>query len=317
MKISLVVPVRDEEKSVARLLESISRQTRLPDESVFVDAGSRDRTKEILEGYGDKRLIVRAYSIGPAYPGTARNAGVRQAQYEIIAFTDGGIELDKNWLDALSLIMEEDGSCDIVYGSYVPRADSIFKQCLSIAVVPPSIFKEGFRMRPFFIASSLLKKSAWEAVGGFPDFRAAEDRIFMEKIKEKGFRIRFSPRATVIWDIPGSLKEVFNRYYIYSCHDLVAGRSRDWHLPVLKMYLAAFFLVCLGIFISPIFIFLAIGSFLLRVIRKIYKNREEPYFKLRNIPVYLPVACFLIFFIDMACFGGWVRYILMGHRYEK
>src|SRR3989338_7903243 len=98
MNISVVIPVRDEEDSITRLLESISNQTRLPEEIVFVDAGSTDKTDDIIAGYKykDDRLKVKLISVGPAYPGTARNAGVKESAHEFIAFTDGGIELDKD-----------------------------------------------------------------------------------------------------------------------------------------------------------------------------------------------------------------------------
>ena len=43
-RVSLVVPVRNEEGSLAALVESIRRQTRAPDEVVLVDGGSTDRT---------------------------------------------------------------------------------------------------------------------------------------------------------------------------------------------------------------------------------------------------------------------------------
>jgi glycosyltransferase involved in cell wall biosynthesis len=39
-----VVPVRNEEGSLAALVESIRGQTRAPDEIVLVDGGSTDRT---------------------------------------------------------------------------------------------------------------------------------------------------------------------------------------------------------------------------------------------------------------------------------
>ena len=47
LRISLIVPVRDEEGSLARLVSSIRAQTRQPDEIILVDGGSTDRTVEL------------------------------------------------------------------------------------------------------------------------------------------------------------------------------------------------------------------------------------------------------------------------------
>ena len=310
MKISLVIPVKDEACSVGRLLDSISGQTRLPDEVVFVDAGSTDRTVSIIREHKDDKLSLKLISIGVAYPGTARNAGVKEAGHELIAFTDGGIELDKDWLKELSACMSGDAAADVVYGSYAPRADTFFKQCLSMAIVPPPAIIGGGRMRPRFIASSLLKRLVWQAVGGFPDYRAAEDRIFMERIEEQGYGSKFNPRATVIWDIPGDLKGVFRRFYSYSYHDLIAGRTSTWHMPVLRMYITALLCIWLAFAVLPLFIILPAAGFALRVIKKISMNRLEPYFRLRYTPLYFIVTGFLIFFIDMAMFAGCIRYML-------
>ena len=303
MKISLVVPVKDEAASLPRLLRSISAQTHLPDEVIFVDAGSRDLTKEIISGHKDDRVSIKLFSIGDAYPGTARNEGVKRSRNDFIAFTDGGIELSKEWLRELAGTMESGGSCDVAYGSYSPRADTFFKQCLSMAVVPPK------DRRTSFIASSLMKKSVWQAVGGFPDFRAAEDRIFMERIKERGFNISYNPKAFVVWDIPSDMRSAYRRFRDYSYHDMMANRYLGWHLPVLKMYVVAIICVMLGILFTPLFFLVPMFGFAARVARKIYVNRREPYIRTALFPLYTVFTGFLILSIDIAMYVGWIRYL--------
>jgi glycosyltransferase involved in cell wall biosynthesis len=308
--VSLVIPVRDEAGSIAALVRSIASQTRPPDETILVDAGSTDGTVDIIRKSAGVGLELKVVSIGVAYPGIARNAGVKQAENELIAFTDAGIKLDKDWLKELVIAMDREGPVDVVYGNYAPMTDTFFKKCLAIAVVPPAKDAEGGKVRPRFLASSLIRKNVWNAVGGFPDLRAAEDRIFMEKVERSGFRTRRSPKATVVWDIPGGLKGVFNRFSSYSYHDLRAHRISDWHMPVLRMYAMALAMLVLGIFLSPALYLLILAGFGLRVARKVAINRAEPYFVPSRIPAYFVVSGFLIFFIDIAMFAGWVRYIL-------
>jgi glycosyltransferase involved in cell wall biosynthesis len=302
MKISLVIPVRNESRDLPVLLRSISGQVRPPDEVIFIDGGSTDNTADIITGYDDKRFAIKVFSIGDAYPGTARNKGVMESRFEFIAFTDAGIELDKDWLNALTSAIGEDGQFDIVYGAYMPKADTFFKQCAALAFVPPS------SERTPFIASSLLKKSVWQAVGGFPDLRAAEDRIFMEKAEKKGFRICRNPDAMAIWQIPADIGEVYKRFYNYSYHDLLAGRWDDWHLPVLRMYVASAVFVILGAVLSPFFLLVPLLGLMLRTVKRIYINRKEPCFNSRLIPAYLVLTGCVILAIDMAMFAGWLRY---------
>src|SRR6266496_3490629 len=60
LELSLVIPVRDEERSLESLLESIAGQTLPPDEIVFVDGGSRDGTVEKIAAASrrDNRIRV-------------------------------------------------------------------------------------------------------------------------------------------------------------------------------------------------------------------------------------------------------------------
>ena len=47
-KISLVIPVFNESKSIASLLQTIESQSRLPDEVIFTDGGSTDNTVKLI-----------------------------------------------------------------------------------------------------------------------------------------------------------------------------------------------------------------------------------------------------------------------------
>ncbi len=312
VKISLVVPLKNEEGSILRLLNSISRQAAPPDEVILVDAGSSDRTVEIIKGYKFEGLDAKVLSIGPAYPGIARNEGVRRARHEMIAFTDGGIELDKDWLKELSRKFKDMGDCDVVYGYYLPRADTLFKKCLSMAIVAPARMTNEGKSRSRFIASSMMKKSAWDGAGKFPDLRAAEDRVFMESLEKKGYKTAYNPKAAVTWDIPSDYAGVFKRFSDYSYHDLLARRFRDWHIPVLRMYLMAGFILSLGAFVSSVFYFLIPAGLFARVAKKILINRREQYFRMAELPAYFVLTGILIVLIDAACLAGWVRFTKGG-----
>ena len=168
MKVSVVIPVRDEERSIRELLDSLLAQTRPPDEIVITDGGSVDATPQIIEEYIRKGAPVRLIRAGAALPGRGRNLGAAQASHEWIGFTDAGIRLANNWLETLVTRAAEDESIDVVYGSWQPVTDTFFKQCAAIAYVPPPTSRDGLLIRPRFIASTLLSRDAWQAVNGFP-----------------------------------------------------------------------------------------------------------------------------------------------------
>ena len=231
LEVSLIVPLRNEETTVAALLESIARQDRLPDELVVVDAGSEDRTAAIVSSFGSP-FPVRLVRTGPLFPGSARNAGAEAARHPWLAFTDGGVSLSSGWLREL-LGSAKEATADVVFGSYDPVCDTFFRRCAAVAYVP-SPGAQGIRGPS--VASMALTRDAFARAGRFPPFRAAEDLIFLERLQALPLRVGHAPRAVVHWELAPDAVRTFRRFALYSDHNLRARRGRYWHLGVLRHY---------------------------------------------------------------------------------
>ena len=312
VKVSLIIPVKDEEDSISMLLESIKGQTYQPDEIVITNAGSKDRTVEIIESYIKKGMPIKIISVEHAYPGKARTIAIEAARNELIAMTDAGVVLDRNWLKELVRPVIEQNNVNVVYGHYEPILDSFFKKCLAIAFIAAPRNIDGKRIRAHFVASMLVKKKVWSSVGGFPDLRAAEDRIFMERIEKAKFCIAYSPDAKVFWSIPSDFKAVFKRFSLYSMHDIIAGRMQEWHYPVIAMYLLGGIIFLLGLLFSPIWFFLLFLAMFSRATVMIFEKSADKAlsYKLDIIKIMLVAA--LIIWIDLAMFWGIARYFWKG-----
>ena len=264
MKVSIVIPVRDEEHSIRELLDSLLAQTRPPDEIVITDGGSVDGTTEIIEEYIRRGAPVRLIRAGAALPGRGRNLGAAEASHEWIGFTDAGIRLANNWLESLIAKAEADDSIDVVYGSCEPVTNTFFKQCAAIAYVPPPSAHDGIVTRPRFIASTLLRREAWQKVKGFPeDLRSAEDLIFMDRIENAGYRHVFEPRAQVHWDLRPTLWSTFKRFLVYSRNNIRAGLFRQWQSRILVRYAVLVILALAALAFEPRWIWFVIALWLL------------------------------------------------------
>jgi glycosyltransferase involved in cell wall biosynthesis len=279
MKVSVIVPVRDEEHSIRELLDSLLKQTRPPDEIVITDGGSVDATPQIIEEYIQKGAPVRLLRAGPALPGRGRNIGAAAAQFEWLAFTDAGIRLNRDWLETLLARAAQDDSIDIVYGSWEPVTDTFFKECAAIAYVPPPSRRDGIVARPRFIASTLLRRAAWENVGGFPeDLRSAEDLLFMDRLEAAGYRAVFEPRAQVHWNLRPTLGTTFKRFLVYSRNNIRAGLWRQWQATILFRYAVLLMLVLLALLIDPSWVLVPVAAWLLmlaaRATASIRRNRD-------------------------------------------
>lgn len=305
--ITLVVPMRNEEESIEALLSSIACQTYPPDEIVLVDGGSTDRTVAVTYERTRHDSRFRIVEAGPATPGRGRNIGIAAAKNDWIALTDAGIRLEPTWLERLVAVRNAEPRLDVVYGNYEPGVRTWLEGCAALAYVPPKEPKPGGLWRGPFLASSLLRKTVWESVGGIPDLRAAEDLIFMERIQQRGFKIGYAPQAIVWWQIQPTLTRTFRRFALYSKHNVWAGRQRYWHYGVLRQYLAMLPFLLMAVVQHVAWLLVPFGWMIARVTRSIWKRRESNHVGWVFNPLRLTGVAIVLACIDLATFLGWAK----------
>ena len=279
IEISVVVPVRNEEDSVRCLIEGLLAQTLLPREIVITDGGSIDATREIIEEFIGRGAPVRMIREEDSMPGRARNVGVEHAQCDWIAFTDAGTRPEPQWLAALAGRVGDQADVDVVYGSFAPIVDSFFKECAAMAYLPPPLQIEGAATSSKSIASALMRRTVWAAVGGFPEhLRSAEDLLFMQRIEAQGFRELRAPEAMVHWNIQANLWRTFKRFVTYARNNIRAGLWRQWQAAIFQRY-AVLVIVCApAIFFGWRWLLVPLGCWILlllaRAARALNKNRR-------------------------------------------
>lgn len=237
MKISVIIPVRNEEASIRTLIRSLLDQTLTPTEIVITDGGSTDATPAIISEYVASGAPIRLLLEAAALPGRGRNLAAAQAANEWLAFIDAGISPEPDWLESLAKRAQLEDDVDVVYGSYEPVADTLFQQCAVMAYVPPPVEIEGKFVRSRSVVSLLMKRTVWQTVGGFPEhLRSAEDLLFMNKIEQAGFRIANAPAALVHWQVRATPWLTFKRFVTYARNNMLAGLWRQWQAAIFKRY---------------------------------------------------------------------------------
>jgi len=115
LKLSVVVPVYNEEKTIEPLLAKVQAVS-LNKEIIVVDDCSTDGTRAILEkldGAGDIRIIYHERNRGK---GAALRSGFAAATGDVVIIQDSDLEYDPN--EYAKLIQPiRDGRADVVYGS--------------------------------------------------------------------------------------------------------------------------------------------------------------------------------------------------------
>ena len=100
MRLSIVIPVLNSEKTLPACLAAIAAQTlpRADYEIVVADAGSADRTVEIARAAGVDAVVPNPLKTGEA----GKTAGIKAARGELIALVDSdNILPDPSWLERM------------------------------------------------------------------------------------------------------------------------------------------------------------------------------------------------------------------------
>ena len=128
MNICLVITVLNEADHIHRLFDSVLLQTRLPDEIIVCDAGSKDNTVTILSKYSNK-LPLRILVYDGANISTGRNVAIEAAQSEIIAVTDAGVTLSPSWLENLTSSFTDEKIMHVA-GFFNTDSDTTFEKAM-------------------------------------------------------------------------------------------------------------------------------------------------------------------------------------------
>jgi glycosyltransferase involved in cell wall biosynthesis len=304
--VSLVIPLRDEATSLAALIASIDTQRRPPDEVILIDGGSTDGTLNLARQLLSGRKTMQVIEAGPATPGRGRNVGRSAAQQPWIAFTDAGIELDPSWLEKLVEAAEHHPDVQVVYGTYEPVVRSFLDSCALGAYVSPRHSHHAGMVRGPSVASMMIRSVTFDDVGGFPDLRAAEDLIFFDRLDRHGDQVAWAPDAIANWHLPPSITATFRRFRLYSLHNVLAGRQRNWHYGVARLYAGALVVVTAGVVLDRrAFAALPVGV-LVRSALNLGRHRQERGLVFAVNPVRIAGVAGLIVLIDIATFTGWI-----------
>lgn len=228
LKVTLIVPVYNQEKYIEKCIMSIENQTYKDIELIIVDDGSEDNTNIICKKLAKKYNNIKLYTKKNGGVSSARNFGLEKASGDIIGFVDGDDYLDINFVQDHITNMTTTNSCVSIISLdkmnngiektvYKDNKKEILKDedALSAIIIKNSI------------SSGCLNKMYKADVIGkirFKDYAVAEDLYFnYEVLKQDNIRIVFQD------------KELY-KYRINSEGSIMHTDFKKKNLDILKVY---------------------------------------------------------------------------------
>lgn len=202
MKISVIVPVFNEEKDISECIESLKQQKFESFEIIVVDDGSTDNSKKVISD--SKVTLLEQDHKGPA---AARNLGAKHAKGEVLVFLDADMIFDKNFLRMLTKpVFAGKSRGTWSKDEFVSNWDNIWARCWNIN---QNWLKKRRHPKKYAatqkVFRSILKKE-FDRVGGFDIGGYTDDYTLGSKL---GYEATLAQKAFFYHKNPVSLKEVF------------------------------------------------------------------------------------------------------------
>ena len=181
--LSIVIPTKNEEANLPRLLTSIKEQTFQDYEIVVADADSTDKTREVAESFGAK--VVKG-----GMPGPGRNRGAQIAAGHVILFLDADVVLvSLKFLQENLDEMKRKGAC-VATAKVKPLTRNPIDRALHEVYNAYAIATE--RVMPHAPGFCIfVKKHVHEEIGGFDEAVVfAEDHDYVQRAEKAGYRFR-------------------------------------------------------------------------------------------------------------------------------
>lgn len=213
MRVSVIIATLNRAESLNRCLGSLSRQRQRPYELVIVDNGSSDNTREIAASYSKSLPIVyileREQDVS-----TARNAGIKAATGDIIAFTDDDCTAEEDWIENIAA-RHESADSKIVGGMTLngypeslicrlwERIYVLWFNCVNVLTDGTRNGYYEFPKGPCLVKTLLTnnisyRREIFDLAGGFkPNTSMNEDAELHYRLRSSGHAILYSPGLKV------------------------------------------------------------------------------------------------------------------------
>lgn len=178
MKISVIVPTRDEEENIGQAISHIKRSSdRDGIEIIVADGHSADRTVEVAQGIADK--VIRASQAGRA---SQMQEGARAASGDLLLFLHADTTLPADWKEELTRAWscrEKPAATAFTLGF---DSEGPFYRLIARA----ANLRTALTGVPHGDQAIAVNREAFLRIGGFPPVPLMEEYLLIAKLRPLG-----------------------------------------------------------------------------------------------------------------------------------
>lgn len=271
--VSIIVPARNEERTIGRCLESLIAQDYPRDlmEIIVIDDDSSDRTGQVVEAFIEPYPFIRTIKIGPCPRGIspkkrALRLGIEASTAELILTTDADCWAEPQWVSRINSYFDEDVGMVVGYVGIAKGSEqNLFHKLQSLELIGLTMAGLGSLGAgdPIIAngASLAMRRVTFEQVGGYDSqihILSGDDDLLLQKIDRTThwtIRACLSSGSFVFTQPMNSLSEFIHQRIRWASKSLVYQKSS------LILFLIATYLLYLWLLISFPLAF-AVSSFL-------------------------------------------------------
>ena len=217
--VSVIVPARDAEETIASTLDSILAQDYAgPMEIVVADGSDSRSTSEVVRRqYPGVKLVSNLERTTP----NGLNAALRAAAGRVVVRCDTHAALTPGYVRRAVHTLERTGAA-VVGGRQRPVGDTAFERAVGMAITTPlgagdARYRLGGPEGPvdnFYLG--VYRRDALDAAGGFdPALVRSQDSEFNWRLRARGELVWFDPAMTVFYRPRGALLALARQYFDY------------------------------------------------------------------------------------------------------
>ncbi len=298
--IGIVVPCRNEARSVCDVLDAVAAQDLLPDQIVVVDDGSTDGTSSVIGEWLRRHegLPVRVIAGPQRGIAAAVNAGIAALSTDVVLRLDGHCRPAADYVRRVVALAVVPG-VGVAGGAWTirPSAPTLEAEAIAIAVAHPLGSGGVAYRRPPASASrgaarsigvdtvpfGCFRRALWQELGGFDDrLQTNEDYDFNVRVRRHGLTIVLDPTVRCEYyarPTLGALARQYGRYGWWKARMLIkTPASMRWRQLIPAALAPALLLLIAGVILTNAGLgrFVAVGAVSRCRVRRLSPRRELP-----------------------------------------